>query len=213
MKDIEKRVKEIEKAEKVLEELSADKEAWNLYEARDRAMRDYNSGMRYAKEQGWDWRLIAAQAYHESRFDTSVVSWAGAKGLMQIMPRTARSNGLADKDIQNPEKNIATAIKIMASLERSFSTIEDPQERMKFILASYNSGIGHVLDAIALAKKYGKDPQKWDGNVAEYILLKSNPEYFNDEVCKFGYFRGRETYSYVNKVLKLYEYYKSKIKA
>ena len=168
---------------------------------------------KYAKEQGWDWRLIAAQAYHESRFDTSVVSWAGAKGLMQIMPRTARSNGLADKDIQNPEKNIATAIKIMASLDRSFSTIEDPQERMKFILASYNSGIGHVLDAIALTKKYGKDPQKWDGNVAEYILLKSNPEYFNDEVCKFGYFRGRETYSYVNKVLKLYEYYKSKIKA
>lgn len=54
MKDIEKRVKEIEKAEKVLEELSADKEAWNLYEARDRAMRDYNSGMRYAKEQGWN---------------------------------------------------------------------------------------------------------------------------------------------------------------
>ena len=88
----------------------------------------------------------------------------------------------------------------MASLDRSFSTIEDPQERMKFILASYNSGIGHVLDAIALTKKYGKDPQKWDGNVAEYILLKSNPEYFNDEVCKFGYFRGRETYSYVNKV-------------
>ena len=157
--------------------------------------------------------MIAAQAYHESRFDTSVVSWAGAKGLVQIMPRTARSNGLADKDIQNPEKNIATAIKIMASLDRSFSTIEDPQERMKFILASYNSGIGHVLDAIALTKKYGKDPQKWDGNVAEYILLKSNPEYFNDEVCKFGYFRGRETYSYVNKVLKLYEYYKSKIKA
>jgi len=54
MKDIEERVKEIEKAEKVLEELSADKEAWNLYEARDRAMRDYNSGMRYAKEQGWN---------------------------------------------------------------------------------------------------------------------------------------------------------------
>ena len=54
MKDIEERVKEIENAEKVLEELSADKEAWNLYEARDRAMRDYNSGMRYAKEQGWN---------------------------------------------------------------------------------------------------------------------------------------------------------------
>lgn len=168
---------------------------------------------KYAKKQGWDWRLIASQAYHESRFDSSVVSWAGAKGIMQIMPRTARSNGLLEADMQNPEKSIATAIKIMSSLDRSFSMVKDPDERIKFILAAYNAGIGHVLDAIALAKKHGKDPQKWDGNVAEYILLKSNPEYFNDEVCKFGYFRGRETYSYVNKVLKLYEYYKGKIKA
>mgnify|MGYP002609932322 CR=1 FL=1 len=203
-KEILKRYFELSKNSPIPEVLSIKKGQISVYDPLFK---------KYAKEQGWDWRLIAAQAYHESRFDTSVVSWAGAKGLMQIMPRTARSNGLADKDIQNPEKNIATAIKIMASLDRSFSTIEDPQERMKFILASYNSGIGHVLDAIALTKKYGKDPQKWDGNVAEYILLKSNPEYFNDEVCKFGYFRGRETYSYVNKVLKLYEYYKSKIKA
>lgn len=168
---------------------------------------------KYAKKQGWDWRLIASQAYHESRFDSSVISWAGAKGIMQIMPRTARSNGLSEADMQNPEKSIATAIKIMASLDRSFSMVKDPDERIKFILAAYNAGTGHILDAIALAKKYGKDPQKWDGNVAEYILLKSNPEYFNDEVCRFGYFRGRETYSYVNKVLNLYEYYKGKIKA
>lgn len=165
---------------------------------------------KYAAEIDWDWRLIASQAYKESRFDTSAVSWAGARGLMQIMPQTAERHGLKGR-IENPEANIATAVKIMQNLDKRFSRIEPEEERIKFVLAAYNSGIGHVLDAIALAQKYGKDPNKWDHNVAEYIILKSNPEFFNDSVCRFGYFRGRETYTYVKEVLAHYEAYKQKI--
>lgn len=84
-------------------------------------------------------------------------------------------------------------------------------ERIKFILAAYNGGLGHILDAMALAKKYGKNPHVWDKNVSEFVLLKSNPEYFNDEVCKFGYFKGRQTVAYVHEVLRYYKIYQEKI--
>ena len=68
--------------------------------------------------------------------------------------------------------------------------------------------MGHIYDAQRLARKYGKDPNKWDNNVAEYIRLKNDPEYYNDPVCKHGYLRGSETYNYVREVLERYHYYK-----
>ena len=85
-------------------------------------------------------------------------------------------------------------------------------EKIKFILASYNAGLGHVFDAMALAEKYGKNKYVWDNHVADYILLKSNEEYFNDPVCKNGYFRGRETFNFVKDILGRAEMYKQKIK-
>jgi membrane-bound lytic murein transglycosylase F len=161
---------------------------------------------KYAKTIGWDWRLIAAQGFAESHFDTTVVSWAGARGIMQIMPQTAEAYGLSMDHITDPEANISTAVKIIGDLEKSLKRyISDPIERRKFILAAYNSGIAHVYDAIALAEKHGKDPEKWDNNVAEAILMKANPEYYNDPVCRFGYFRGKQTTSYVEKVLAFYD--------
>ena len=161
---------------------------------------------RYAATIGWDWRLLAAQGFTESRFDTTVVSWAGARGIMQIMPSTARAFGLDANRIANPEANIATAVEIIKSLNKSLiKYVPDENERKKFIIGAYNSGIAHVYDAIALAKKYGKNPQIWDGNVAETILMKSKPEFYNDSVCKYGYFRGRQTVSYVAQVINFYE--------
>ena len=95
---------------------------------------------------------------------------------------------------------------------QGFSEITDPQEKIKFTLASYNAGIGHVYDAQRLAEKYGKNPNVWEDNVAEYIRLKSDPEYYNDPVCKHGYLRGSETFNYVREVMERYNYYKSKTK-
>ena len=89
--------------------------------------------------------------------------------------------------------------------------IKDNDERMKFILAAYNCGVGHVFDAIALAEKYGKDTQTWYGGVEEAILMETNPEYYNDEVCRFGYLHGRQTTAYVREVINLYNYYCEKI--
>lgn len=166
----------------------------------------------HSKEIGWDWRILAAQAYTESRFDTTVVSWAGARGIMQIMPRTATANGLPLNKITDPNLNIKTAVKVLKSLNNSLAKkVPDPIERQKFILAAYNSGLAHILDAIALAAKYGKQPDKWEGNVREAVLMKSRPEYYNDPVVKYGYFRGTQTVEYVDKVMRIYKIYQDKI--
>lgn len=166
---------------------------------------------KYASHTGWDWRLLAAQAYVESRFDSTAVSWAGAKGIMQIMPSTAQGYGLTDR-IAYIDDNICVASKIIKKLDGLLADyVEDPDERVKFVIGAYNSGLAHIYDAIALAKKYGKDPQKWDGNVAEAILMKTKPEYYTDPVCKYGYFRGRQTYEYVNVVMDFYNQCKRQI--
>lgn len=166
----------------------------------------------HADRIGWDWRLLASQGYAESKFDTTVVSWAGARGIMQIMPGTARSYGLNDSNVANPDANIAAATNIIKDLDKIMKRyVKDDNERIYFVVAAYNSGAAHVFDAIALAKKYGKNPQKWKGNVEETILMKSNPEIYNDSVCKYGYFRGRQTVIYVNKVFDFYEKCKQKI--
>lgn len=167
---------------------------------------------KYADEIKWDWRVIASLAYNESNFDTTAVSWVGAKGLMQLMPKTARAMGVPEGKEQNAEESIKAATKYLALLAKSFSKVTDPNEKIKFILASYNAGIGHVYDAMALAEKYGKNKYVWDENVETYILLKSHEEYFNDPVCKNGYFRGRETYNFVKDILGRAEMYKEKIK-
>lgn len=167
---------------------------------------------RFAEEIGWDWRLIAAQGYAESRFDSTLVSWAGARGIMQIMPSTARAYKVTGNMKENAV-SIGTACKIISDLDKSLtSKVSDPEERKKFVIAAYNAGLAHILDAIALAKKYGMNPEVWDGNVANAVLMKSRPEYYNDPVCKFGYFRGRQTFEYVNQVYDFYNKAKKSIK-
>lgn len=162
---------------------------------------------KYAKEIDWDWRMLASLAYTESNFDTTAVSWAGAKGLMQLMPATARAMGIPPGKEHNPEESIKAAIKYINATDRSLSMIPE-KERINFILASYNAGLGHIYDAMALAEKYGKNKLVWKDNVENYILLKSNEEYFTDPVCKNGYFRGIETYNFVRDITSRYDSYK-----
>ena len=164
----------------------------------------------YATETAWDWQLLASIAYQESRFHNHLVSWAGAKGLMGIMPRTARSFGVSPNRLNDPEIAIQVGIKCLDFFSKQFSGKENEVEKIKFTLASYNAGSGHVIDACELALKHGKNPNVWDNNVAEYIRLKSEPEYYNDPVCKHGYLRGTETFNYVKEVMSRYRFYKSK---
>ncbi|GAB6011674.1 MltF family protein [Viscerimonas tarda] len=154
----------------------------------------------YAGESNYDWQLLAAIAYQESRFQTDLTSWSGATGLMGLMPGTARAMGISTDDRLNPELSIMASVKLLNKLDKLFSGISDNEERMKFVLASYNGGNGHIYDARALARKYGDNPDNWE-SVEKYIELKSKPEYYNDPVCKNGYFRGTETVRYVRNVI------------
>ncbi len=169
---------------------------------------------KYAKTIDWDWRLIASQGYVESRFDTTVVSWVGARGIMQVMPSTARALGLNPEEIVKPEPNIRIAVEIIRILEKSFQNrISNDAERKKFVVAAYNSGAAHIYDAIAIAKKIGKNPAIWENNVEDALLLKANPDFYNDtSICKYGYFRGRQTCTYVKQVFEIYDKCKNNIK-
>ena len=162
----------------------------------------------YSDSIKWDWRLLAALIYQESRFIPNVVSAAGAFGLMQIMPETAKNFGI---DItSSPKNNIKAGTSYINWLHKIFDPkIEDENERIKFILASYNAGPGHILDAMKLAEKHGMDPQKWEGSVAVWLQKKSEPKYYNDAVVKSGYFRGKESIAFVSQILDRYGHYKN----
>ena len=164
-----------------------------------------------AKKAGLDWRLIAAIAYVESHFDADVKSWAGAMGIMQVMPRTAQSHGYSPEEMLNPTKCVDVAVKTLGDLNSMFEKrVPDMEERENFILASYNSGPAHILDAIALAEKYGMNPRKWNDNVEAAAIMKSKPAYYRDPVVKNGYFRAKETVGFVQKVQSAYSYFKER---
>lgn len=154
---------------------------------------------RYAATIRWDWRLLAAQCYQESTFDPQARSWAGACGLMQIMPGTADHLGLPRASIFDPEQNIAAAVRYIGELERSYSDIRERQERTRFVLAAYNGGHFHIRDAMALAQKNGRNPHRWH-EVEQYVLGLQQPQYYNDPVVKNGYMRGSETVDYVRRI-------------
>jgi membrane-bound lytic murein transglycosylase F len=163
---------------------------------------------KYSDQIGWDWRLLAAMIYQESRFDPNAQSWAGAFGLMQLMPNTAKRFGVERNS--PPDQHIRAGAEFIQWLNDRFKDkIPDEQERIKFILASYNIGYGHIFDAMNLAEKYGKDPKIWDKNVDEFLMMKSNPKYYMDPVVKYGYCRGIETYNFVSEVLERFTDYKN----
>ncbi len=152
---------------------------------------------RHAASIGWDWRLLAAQCWQESAFDPNAVSWAGARGLMQIMPATGALLGL--RDVWNPEQNIAAAVKYLGQLNAKFRNISERSERINFVLAAYNGGYGHVSDAQALAQKHGANPKRWR-DVEPYILKLQQKKYYTDPVVKHGYMIGSETANYVKSI-------------
>jgi membrane-bound lytic murein transglycosylase F len=163
---------------------------------------------REAVKLGWDWRLLAAIIYQESKFKSTARSWAGASGLMQLMPSTAASLGLKSNEIFDPEKNIQAGVKYLIYLQNVWTKIGNQEQKIKFVLASYNAGIGHVIDARILAISLEKNPNIWDGNVEKTILLLSNPDYYNKDEIKYGYCRGKEPYEYIRIIFEKYKYYK-----
>jgi membrane-bound lytic murein transglycosylase F len=160
----------------------------------------------FAPELNWDWRLLASQAYQESRFKPNARSWAGATGLLQLMPGTARQFGV--RNSLDPLDNVQGAVKFLKWLDKYWSArISDENEKLKFILASYNTGHGHVEDAQRLTAKYGGNPNVWN-DVSYWLLQKSTQQYNTDPVVKFGFCRGIEPVNYVTAILDRFEHYR-----
>lgn len=163
-----------------------------------------------ATKLGWDWRLLAAVVYQESKFNPGGESWAGAQGLMQLMPETAKRFGASD--ISDPRQSMKAGVNYLMYLEKYWTKrIPDQQERLKFVLASYNAGLSHILDARKLCVKYGKDETLWD-DVEFFLLKKSDPEYYRDPLVTTGYCKCEEPVNYVKEVLARFEEYKVHIR-
>lgn len=162
---------------------------------------------KYSEELNWDWRLLASLIYEESNFNPSSRSYAGAFGLMQITSATAQRFG-ADTTL-SPSQNMKIGVMLLKWLDKKLSQyISDKDERVKYVLAAYNVGIGHVIDAMLLTQKYGKDMTQWN-DVRIFLLNKSLPKYYNDPIVKFGYCSGIQTTNYVNDVLVTFQHYKN----
>ncbi len=161
---------------------------------------------KYSERINWDWRLLASLMYQESRFNPYAVSHAGAFGLMQLMPVTAEKYNI--DSTSTAEEQIKAGVMYLEWLDQQLkSKVYCDIERKKFIIASYNVGLGHVADAQRLAEKFGRDPQLWFNNVDYYILHKSNPKYLNASVVRHGSIIGRETYRMTRQVWERYLHY------
>ncbi len=158
-----------------------------------------------AEKYGMDWRLLVSQMYQESKFNTKARSFAGARGLLQVLPRTAKEFGYSD--LYKPENGIAAGVSYMHWLEDRFKGEIELEEKIYFVLASYNAGTGHVRDARKLAETLGYDPNKWFNNVERAMLLLSKPEYYKK--ARFGYVRGSEPVEYVRSIRSRYLSYLS----
>lgn len=169
----------------------------------------YDSTIRSeSKALGWDWRLVASVIYQESGFNNNSKSWAGAVGLMQLMPAAVQQFKV--KNAYDPEQNIRAGIRVLQYHDKLWAkTVADPNERIKFVLASYNVGLSHVIDARNLASKYGKDTTKWEGNVETFLSLKTKSKYYRDPVVTAGYCRCQGPINYVKEVLGRFEAYKA----
>lgn len=154
-----------------------------------------------------DWRLVVAIMCHESSFNPNARGFGGAYGLMQFMPGTGPRYGVYPSS--PPAIQIRGGVKFIAKINEQFRDIRDINERNKFILASYNAGSGHVMDAKSLAEKRGLNPRKWEDNVGKMMLNLGRYEYYSDPVVKTGALRGTRTYNYVKNIMIRYENYKS----
>lgn len=163
---------------------------------------------RQSKVLGWDWRLLAAMIYQESRFSMNVHSRRGAVGLMQVIPATAEHYGITD--IYNPEENVRAGVLHLRHLEKLYSGQGiDSANVVKFCLASYNAGEGRIDDCMNFTLRHNEDYKDWEAVSRAIPLMKDATE---ADYLRHGRFNGSETIKYVDDVLSKYEQYQFVVK-
>ena len=179
----------------------------DYYSLKNNQISEYDDLIKkYADELGWDWRLLASQVYQESKFDPEAESWAGASGLMQMMPATAEALDVVD--ISDPEESLKGGTRYLKQLYERFEEVPDSLNRILFTMAAYNCGYGHVRDAQRLAETEDLDPNLWTDHVDQMMLNLSLPKHYSKPVVKHGYVRGSEPVNYIEQIQERYEHYK-----
>ena len=164
---------------------------------------------KYARQHDFDWRLLVSQMHQESRFNPKAKSMAGAKGLFQLMPRTAKELGILDVHV--PERGIKAGVLYMNWVrERMRKDEVQADQLIWFTLASYNAGAGHVRDAMRLAKQQGWRDDVWFGHVEKAMLLLSKSKYAAK--ARYGYVRGQEPVNYIREIKRRFETYDNIVK-
>lgn len=162
----------------------------------------------HAAAEGFDWRLIAAVIFEESRFDPSSRSDKGAYGLMQVRPIAAEAVGA--ESFKAPDDNVRTGVRYLRQLDEMFHEAHD-SDRLGLVLAAYNAGPGHVRDAQLLARTFGYDQNRWQDGIDLMLPLLEEPAIY--EQLPNGFARGSDTVAYVQRILRRYQQYKHQVPA
>ena len=167
----------------------------------------YDSLIRvYADTLGWDWKLLAALVYQESKFHIEARSPKGAFGLMQLLPDTAAQYGCTDR--LDPEQNIRAGVMMLKAVEDRYRKLAaDKHELTRFTLAGYNAGTGRLKDCIGYARHLGYDVSRWE-NVAKAIPDMKHDSIAALDAIRLGAFNGSETLSFVRKISAFHERYR-----
>lgn len=182
--------------------------SYNPYKRAERGVRTgtispYDSLIRkYARELGWDWRMLASVLYQESRFAIGSTSFRGAQGLMQVMPSTARHYEV--DNLLDPEQNIIAGTRHLRRLQNMFRKEGlEGEELIKFTLAAYNAGEGRVIDCRNLAASCQMDNTLWEETVKVIPMMRED-SILENQAVRLGKFQGHETIAYVEQVFSHY---------
>ena len=178
---------------------------YDPYRSRPRkSLSPYDSIMKACADSiGWDWRMLAAVIYQESKFHIEAESFMGACGLMQMMPATARKFGATD--LLDPEQSISAGARLLRSLSNRYAELcPSPEERQKYTLAAYNAGHGRINDCINLGRLRGVNLSTWD-SIVGLIPEMRDSSILQVDTVKLGVFQGYETIAYVDSILALYD--------
>ncbi|MDZ7658758.1 transglycosylase SLT domain-containing protein [Fodinibius sp.] len=156
-----------------------------------------------ADSAGVDWLLVASIAAQETKFNPNSKSWAGAVGLMQVMPRFSEVSN--EEKLYDVETNVREGVRIIKEHLDHYSYM-DSTNKWSFALATYNAGPGHIADARRLAIDQNKNPNEWE-NVEDALLKLMHRKYYKD--ARYGFTRGIETVRYVKEIKNRYNTYKS----
>jgi len=150
---------------------------------------------KYGKKYNIPYTVLAAQSYQESHWNPKAKSYTGVRGLMMLTRSTAKQLGI--KNRLDPKQSIRGGARHLNQMIKLVPKGVEGEDRLKYALAAYNVGMGHIYDAQALAKKMGLNQNVWN-DLKKVLPLLSQKKYYR--TLKHGYARGSEPVKYVDSI-------------